>query len=53
MRRYLFLYLTLACFFGLVAIFIVDGYIGIYDTLYITAGEREQTIEADFSEFMA
>jgi hypothetical protein len=48
MRRYLFLYLTLACFFGLIAIFIVDGYIGIYDTLYITAGEREQKIEADF-----
>ncbi len=48
MRRYLFLYLTVACFFGLIAIFIVDGYIGIYDTLYITAGEREQKIEADF-----
>jgi len=48
MRRYLFLYLTLACFFGLIAIFIVDGYMGIYDTLYINAGEREQKIEADF-----
>ncbi|MFQ6122902.1 MAG: hypothetical protein ACE5LA_07610 [Dehalococcoidales bacterium] len=47
-RRNLFLYLTLACFFGLVAIFIVDGYMGIYDTLYITAGEREQKIEPDF-----
>ena len=47
MRRYLFLYLTLACFFGLIAIFIVDGYIGIYDTLYITAGEQPQTIEPD------
>ena len=47
-RRNLFLYLTLACFFGLIAIFIVDGYMGIYDTIYITAGEREQKIEADF-----
>ena len=47
MRRNLFLYLTLACFLGLIAIFIVDGYLGIYDTLYITAGEREQKIEAD------
>jgi len=47
-RRNLFLYLTLACFFGLIAIFIVDGYMGIYDTIYITAGEREQTIEPDF-----
>ncbi len=47
-RRNLFLYLTLACFFGLIAIFIVDGYMGIYDTIYITAGEREQKIEPDF-----
>jgi len=47
-RRNLFLYLTLACFFGLIAIFIVDGYMGIYDTVYVTAGEREQKIEPDF-----
>ncbi|MFC2007621.1 hypothetical protein ACFLVB_03375 [Chloroflexota bacterium] len=46
-RRNLYLYLTLACFFGLIAIFIIDGYMGIYDTIYITAGEREQKIEAD------
>ncbi|MFC2016840.1 hypothetical protein ACFLUD_00320 [Chloroflexota bacterium] len=46
-RRNLFLYLTLACFFGLIAIFIVDGYLGIYDTLEITAGEQPQTIEPD------
>ena len=46
-RRNLFLYLTLACFFGLIAIFIVDGYMGIYDTVYVTAGEREQKIEPD------
>ena len=46
-RRNLFLYLTLACFLGLIAIFIVDGYMGIYDTLYVTAGEQEQKIEAD------
>ena len=46
-RRNLFLYLTLICFFGLIAIFIVDGYMGIYDTVYITAGEREQKIESD------
>ena len=48
MRKNLFLYLTLVCFFGLIAIFIVDGYMGIYDTVYITAGEREETIEPDF-----
>ena len=46
-HRNLFLYLTLACFFGLIAIFIVDGYMGVYDTIYVTASERPQTIEAD------
>ena len=45
--RNLFLYLTLVCFFGLIAIFIVDGYMGVYDTVYVTAGEREQKIESD------
>lgn len=47
-QRNLFLYLALACFFVLIAIFIVDGYMGIYDTIYITAGEQEQKIEPDF-----
>jgi len=46
-RKFLYLYLTLACFFGLIAIFIVDGYMGIYDTVYITAGEREEKVEPD------
>ena len=46
-RRNLYLYLTLICFFGIIAIFIVDGYMGIYDTIYITSGEREQKIEPD------
>jgi len=46
-RRNLYLYLTLVCFFGLIAIFIVDGYMGVYDTVYVTAGEREQKIESD------
>ncbi len=48
MRKNLFLYLTLACFFGLIAIFVVDGYLGVYDTLYVTSGEHEEKIEADF-----
>jgi hypothetical protein len=48
MRKNLFLYLTLACFFGLIAIFVVDGYLGVYDTLYVTSGEYEEEIEADF-----
>ncbi len=46
-RRNLFLYLTLICFLSLIAIFIVDGYMGIYDTVYLTTGEREQKIESD------
>ena len=47
-RRNLYLYLTLVCFIGLIAIFIFDGYMGVYDNLDITTGEREETIEADF-----
>ncbi len=45
--RNLYLYLALVCFLGIIAIFIVDGYMGVYDIVYITAGEREQKIEAD------
>ncbi len=47
MRKNLFLYLALACFVGLLAIFVVDGFLGVYDTIYITAGEQEYKIEAD------
>ena len=48
MRKSLFLYLALACFLALIAIFVADGYMGIYDTIYITAGEQEQVIEPDY-----
>jgi hypothetical protein len=48
MRGRLFLYLTLACFLALIVIFVADGYMGIYDTTYVTAGERERVIEADY-----
>ncbi len=48
MRKNLFLYLALACFLGLIAIFIVDGYLGIYDTIYVTVGEQKQVIEPDY-----
>jgi hypothetical protein len=47
-RTFVFLYLTLACFAGIIAIFIVDGYMGVYDTVYVTAGEQEQRIDPDF-----
>ena len=47
MRKNLFLYLTIACFIGLIAIFTVDGYMGVYDALYVPMGEREEKVEAD------
>ena len=48
MKRNLFLYLAIVCFLGLIAIFFFDGYMGIYDTLYITTGEWEQQIDPDY-----
>jgi hypothetical protein len=45
----LFLYIAIACFAGIVAIFVVDGYLGIYDTFHISVGEYPaQTITADY-----
>jgi len=46
-RNFLFLYLTLACFLGIILIFVFDGYVGIYDDLTVTSGEREVTIDAE------
>ena len=48
MRRNLFLYLALACFIGLIAIFVSDGYVGIYDAVYVTAEEYEQEIGPEY-----
>ena len=47
MRKNLFLFLALACFIGLVAVFLVDGYLGVYDTVYVTTGEQSFRIEYD------
>ena len=47
-RRDIYLYLTLICFFAIIAIFVVDGYLGVYDTFRITAGERPQKIDPDY-----
>jgi hypothetical protein len=33
---------------ALIAIFFVDGYIGIYDTTYVTVGEQQEIIEPDY-----
>ena len=47
-HKSLYLYLTLACFLGIVLIFIFDGYMGVYDSLTIKAGEYpDQKIDAD------
>jgi len=46
-HRNLYLYLTLACFVGIILIFIFDGYLGVYDSLEIASGEFPQTIEPD------
>ena len=39
--------MTLACFVGLLAVFVVDGYLGTYDTLHITAGEQSWKVETN------
>ena len=44
-RRRLYLYLALACFLVFILTSFVDGYMGVYDTLYITSDEREQKVE--------
>lgn len=46
----LWLYLAIACFLGIVAIFFVDGYMGIYDTIWVTVGDRTYEIEPDYWE---
>jgi hypothetical protein len=46
-HKNLYLYLTLACFIGIILIFVFDGYVGVYDTLVIDNGQFQQTVEAD------
>ena len=46
-RKNIFLYLTIACFIGIIAIFIFDGYMGIYDNIAIKTGEREEVVDPD------
>ena len=47
-RNSIYLYLALACFLGIILIFVFDGYIGVYDSLIVEAGENEEKIEADY-----
>lgn len=46
MRKFLFLYLAVACFLAVVGIFVFDGYLGVYDSVTIKTGEYTQDIEA-------
>ena len=43
-----YLYLAIACFLGLMAILVFDGYIGVYDTIILTSGERVETVAPDY-----
>jgi hypothetical protein len=47
-RKNLYLFLTIAFFLAIIAIFIFDGYMGLYDTLRITTQEQEYVIEPDY-----
>ena len=46
-NKYIYLLLTIACFVGIILIFVFDGYMGIYDTLLIDNGQFPQTIGSD------
>lgn len=44
-----FLYLALVFFLGIIAVLVIDGYLGLYDTLKLRSGEgNEQVFEADY-----
>ena len=45
MRKHLYQFLALVCLLGVIAIWFFDGYMGIYDTLTVDQGKREQEIE--------
>ncbi len=47
-RKNLYLFLTIAFFLAIIAIFIFDGYMGTYDTVRMTTQEREEVIEPDY-----
>lgn len=46
-HKYLYLFLALACFVGIILIFVFDGYMGVYDHLSIDNGQYVQTVESD------
>jgi hypothetical protein len=44
-HKIIFLFLALACFLGIILIFIFDGYMGVYDGLRIDNGQYVQTVD--------
>jgi hypothetical protein len=47
-RRNLYLFLTIAFFLAIIAIFVFDGYMGLYETVTLTTQEREEVIEPEY-----
>ena len=45
-HKTIYLFLALACFLGIILIFIFDGYMGVYDSLRIDNGQYVQTVDA-------
>ncbi len=43
----LYLFMALACFAGIILIFVFDGYIGVYDKMVIDNGQYPQNVEWD------
>lgn len=43
----LYLALTIAFFLAIIALFVFDGYMGVYDSVTIITAERENTVEPD------
>jgi hypothetical protein len=46
-QKYLFLYLAVACFIGIILIFVFDGYMGFYETLTMNSGEQTQAVTTE------
>lgn len=46
-HRNLYLYLALACFVGIILIFVFDGYMGVYDSTLMDNGQYQQRVETD------
>lgn len=46
-HKNIYLFITLACFIGIILIFIFDGYLGLYDTLSVTGVNFPQKIDIE------